>query len=125
MTPLVALTEGRCGVSNLKILLQVKEQDGPQCIALAKVTVFLGPAGVTEFDEYASALALRELEASDGADGMARPCNTLPLDGLSIRSENFHSKLGPSVACMVKVSFLPFVPAVYHFASSGASVSAL
>jgi len=72
LTPLVALTEGRCGVSNLKILVQVKEQDSPQRIALAKVIVCLGPAGVAEFDECASAFALRELEASDAADGMAR-----------------------------------------------------
>ena len=84
----MALTEGRCSFSNFKILFQVKEQNSPQGIALAKVVICIGPAGMAEFHKCASAVAERELEASDGADGMARSCYTLPLDGVGVGFED-------------------------------------
>lgn len=56
-TLLFYLVEGRVGLFCREILLQMKEKNRPQGIALTKVAACVGPAGMAEFHEGLSTIA--------------------------------------------------------------------
>jgi hypothetical protein len=63
-----------------QILLQVKEQNGPQGIAFSKIAAGVGPVGMGKFQVGAAVGRRREIEANGGANGIARAHHALPLD---------------------------------------------
>src|ERR1700733_5554099 len=70
----------------------MKKQNSPKGIALAKVAVGVGPAGVTELDQRSAVAERREHKTGARAHRMPRACDASPLDRVRVRLEDFPFK---------------------------------
>src|SRR5260370_14545684 len=86
------LAKGRASLLCVQILLQMKEQNSLEGVALARAAVGVGPAAVTELDERAAIAERRELKAGSRAHRVPRACDALPLDRVGVRLQDFPFK---------------------------------
>src|SRR5882757_260823 len=86
------LGKGRASLLCAQILPQMKKQNSPKGIALAKVAVGVGPAGVTELDQRAAVAERRDFKTGARAHRMPRACDALPLDRPRVRLDDLPFK---------------------------------